>query len=469
MFALCCLWLLLLTGGCAPSGPSLAFPDNSPVAPPATDALAPPLAESLSPPPERVVRLVFTGDIMAHAEQLSIARRPDGSHDFSGQFAPVLPLLSGDLTVGNFETVLGGPERPYTGYPSFNTPDTLADALKDAGFDVLLLANNHILDLGAKAALRTDQVLRDKGFAVTGLGPGEAGHPPPLLCDAGGLRLGLLNYTYGSNRLLTPALERDVALNVIDSALLAEDVRTLRDQGARYIVAALHWGIEYQPQPSPAQRAVAAHCLSLGVDAVVGAHPHILQAVEIHTANGKPQLVAWSLGNFVSAQRTVPRERAIILALDVACPARGEPRLLRASVAPTWVDLSPARRQARILPTLPRLLPDGVDEERAALLARVNAECLAFLGLPPLPDSRGFYTVYQAPSLSDWLPWPSVRAMRFFPSTAWFRQAAVWSRLVPSEPEENASPARPATILPPPGDPSPPDSAGNGAGAASAS
>lgn len=210
-----------------------------------------------------MVRLVFVGDIMVHAEQLNIARQADSSHNFSGQFAAVLPLLRGDLTVGNFETVLAGPRHPYRGYPSFNLPDSLADALKGAGFNVLRLANNHILDLGARAALRTEQILKGKGFAVTGLGPGEAGHAPPLWCEADGLRLGILNYTYGSNRLLSPDLAREVALNIMDPGLIAWDVLALRAQGAEYIVAALHRGVEYQPVPTPAQRTVAAYCLAL--------------------------------------------------------------------------------------------------------------------------------------------------------------------------------------------------------------
>lgn len=431
MFTLCCLWLLLLSSGCSPA-PSLPAP--SPTVGPAGEGQS-------EPARDRVVRLVFTGDIMAHAEQLNIARRADGGYDFSGQFAPVFPLLRGDLTVGNFETVLAGPQRPYTGYPSFNTPDSLADALKDAGFDVLLLANNHILDLGAGAALRTEQTLRDKGFAVTGLGPGEAGHAPPLLCEVGGLRLGILNYTYGSNRPVTPALAGEVALNITDPLLMAWDVLALRARGAEYIVAALHWGMEYQPKPSPVQRSVAAFCLALGVDAVIGAHPHILQPVELRSAHGKPQLVAWSLGNFVSAQRTVPRERAMILALDVACPPDGAPTLRRASLAPTWVELSPARKRARVLPTLPALLPDDADAALGAIVSRVNAECLDFLGLPPLPDEQGFYTVYEAPSsLTDWSPRHSLHGMRFFLPTGWFRQASVWSRLTPTLQEPPSCP-----------------------------
>ncbi len=419
VFALCCLWLLLLSGGCAPS----------PVAPAPT---VPGLSGAPPPACDRAVRLVFTGDIMTHAEQLNIARQADGSYDFSGQFAPVLPLLQGDLLVGNFETVLAGPRRPYTGYPSFNTPDSLADALRKAGFDVLLLANNHILDLGAQAALRTKQVLTDKGFAVTGLGPGQAGHTPPLLCEVNGLRLGILNYTYGSNRPVTPALEREIALNGMDLLLITWDVLALRAAGAQYIVAAMHWGIEYRPEPSPAQRAVAAHCLALGVDAIIGAHPHILQPVELHAGYGKPQLVAWSLGNFISAQRTVPRERAMILALDLTCSPGGVPRLRRVSLSPTWVELSPARKRARILPTAPGLLPDDASEEIRTTVRRVHADCLNFLGVLPVPDARGFYTIYEAPPpVTDWLPGRSARLMRFFLPDAWLRQAVMRSRLRP--------------------------------------
>lgn len=380
----------------------------------------------------KTVRLVLTGDIMVHADQLAIAKT-SGGYDFSAHFAPVRSLLRGDMLIGNLETVLGGPQWKYTGYPSFNTPDTLADALKDAGFNVLLLANNHILDLGAEAALRTESVLRNKGFAVTGLGKKPA---PPLLCEVQGLRVGILNYTYGSNRPLTPKLAENVSLNVIDPARMAEDVLTLRGQGAQYIIAALHWGIEYDPVPSPAQRAVANLCLTLGVDAVVGAHPHILQPVEIHTEYGKPQLVAWSLGNFVSAQRTVPRERSMVLALELALPAPGQaPCLLRVEAAPTWVDLSPLRGIARILPAR----PGQEDRDTASTLTTINQEFRAFLKLPPLPDKQGFYTLYRASMWpGDWLPWRMYRLLTLFLPTTWLENATIRARIRKSPPAASA-------------------------------
>lgn len=417
MLAALCLLFLLLTGpGAAPGHAADAPPAPLPSAWP--DALR----DAADGGP--TVRLVLTGDIMIHADQLTIARTADG-YDFSAPFAPIRPLLRGDLVIGNLETVLGGPQWKYTGYPSFNTPDALADALKDAGFAVLLLANNHMLDLGAEAALRTEEVLRSKGFAVAGLGRTP---PPPLLCEVKGLRVGILNYTYGSNRPITPQLAASVSLNIIDPIRMALDVLNLRARGAQYIIAALHWGIEYDPEPSPEQRTAAARCLALGVDAVVGAHPHILQPVELHAEYGKPQLIAWSLGNFVSSQRTVPRERSMVLALELTRPAPGQAAtLLRVEAAPTWVDLSVARGVARILPA--RSAPG---DAAPAILPAVNREFRKFLHLPPLPDGQGFYTLYQAPMRpGDWLPWRAFRVLTGFLPTTWLENAAVRARVHP--------------------------------------
>ncbi len=337
------------------------------------------------------LRLVFTGDIMAHFEQLKGAysgsnfnKADNADFNFSHQFARISPYLQGDFVIGNFETVLAGPDKPYTGYPCFHAPDKMADDLTTAGFNTLLLANNHIFDKGANAAIRTRDVLAEKGFAVTGLFS-PASENTPLILEKNGIRLGILNYTYGSNIPLENMGETDVALNVINKARILEDIIFLRGQKVDFIAALFHFGNEYQPKPSAAQKNIAQFCQMLGVDLLVGTHPHILQPMEwLYAAEnnaktqqvagtmpttpaqaarnaqnpvvpleqlnmedifptppqwtGKNMFVAWSLGNFVSYQRTVPRERSVVLAVEIERPKSALPPVItRVSIMPTWV------------------------------------------------------------------------------------------------------------------------------------
>ena len=126
---------------------------------------------------KETARLVFIGDIMAHVEQLEAAKRPD-SWNFAPQFRRIKPLLKNAFVVGNFETVMAGEKAKYTGYPMFNTPDTLADALKDAGVGAVTLATNHILDRREAGAERTARVLDEADILCVGLRNGDAGYEP---------------------------------------------------------------------------------------------------------------------------------------------------------------------------------------------------------------------------------------------------------------------------------------------------
>jgi len=360
------------------------------------------------------IRLIFVGDIMVHATQLEIAQS-DGVYDFHPSFAAIRPWLKGDLVIGNFETVLGGVKLGFSGYPRFNSPDSLATALRDVGFTTLLLANNHIYDHGIQAAKRTVDVLQTNNLAVTGL---TGVCPSPLLIEVQGVRLGFFNYTYGSNAPVNYHNTASISLNIIDKARIVEDITSLRRQGADYIVATFHWGEEYTTEPSLAQRDIANFCLELGVDAIIGTHPHVLQPIEVQRVGNKDCVIAWSLGNFISSQRTLPRERSAILALDIL-PATGGAYLHRVSVAPTWVDLSRPRKVARVLPAVtgffyPRasnqqetyldvlmsdspnkISPISVEKNIASKLFDVELSIRAFWDLPTFPDEQGFYPIYE--------------------------------------------------------------------------
>jgi poly-gamma-glutamate synthesis protein (capsule biosynthesis protein) len=353
---------------------------------------------------KETARLVFIGDIMAHIEQLEAAKRPD-SWDFTPQFRRIKPLFNDAFVVGNFETVMAGEKARYTGYPMFNTPDTLADALKDAGVGAVTLATNHILDRREAGAERTMSVLEEAGISFLGLRNGDAGYEP-LVTEYAGLELAFLNYSYGSNMPESKVLSPDVRLNVISSDAVLEGLRAARAVSPDLVIACFHWGNEYQFKPTASSEETAEQCLENGADIIIGTHPHVLQPIEIFKTGARTKLVAWSLGNFVSNQRTVPRERSVILAVDVEKTGEST-EIKRISVAPVWV--SSRRRDGKRVFEVVYSGTGGKFNHHALPAselkkARATGEkVLNFLGAQDEPDEDGFYTLWDAAS-PDILP-----------------------------------------------------------------
>jgi poly-gamma-glutamate synthesis protein (capsule biosynthesis protein) len=351
------------------------------------------------------VRLIFIGDIMAHIEQLEAAKRGE-SWDFAPQFRRVKPLLAGAFVTGNFETVMAGEKSRYTGYPMFNTPDALADALKDAGVDAVTLATNHILDRREAGAERTAETLDDAGILWTGLRKGGAAHEP-LVAEHAGLKLAILNYSYGSNVPASEILSPDIRLNVISRDAVLEGLSAARAVSPDLVITCFHWGNEYQFKPTDAMRETALLCLENGADLIIGTHPHVLQPMEIVTDENGTKLIAWSLGNFVSNQRTLPRERSVVLAVDVEKSGDSAVIIKRVSVAPTWV--SSRRRDRRCLFEVVyageggRFNHAGLPQTELKRARAAGKKTLEFLGAQEEPDDDGFYTLWDAAS-PDILP-----------------------------------------------------------------
>lgn len=248
--------------------------------------------------------LLFAGDAMQHQGQLDAARRADGSYDYSECFSLLAPVISeADYAVVNFETTLGG--RNYSGYPCFTSPDSYARALTDAGFDMLLTANNHTLDRLDRGLDRTISVLDSIGADHIGTYTDQAERDRriPFVRDIKGFRIGFLNYTYGTNGL---TLKGNGVVDYIDRSRIDKDIEATRAAGAELIVAAIHWGVEYKLLPHPSQTSLARHMREKGVEMIIGGHPHVIQPMELTDADstGRRQLTVYSLGNFISNMRT---------------------------------------------------------------------------------------------------------------------------------------------------------------------
>jgi len=307
-------------------------------------------------PDEREITIAFAGDLLMHLPLTNAAKTDSGAYDFGPLFTHVAPYLAGaDFAVANLETRLAGEARGYSGYPCFNSPASLAPALREAGVDLLGTANNHSLDKGYSGLAATLANLDQAGLLHTGTYRSSAAQAQPCIVNIQGLNLALLNYTYGTNGISVPR-DHQYCVNVIDQEHMIAEAAAAYQAGADYVIAFLHFGTEYQRQPNESQRQLAHALLDNGIDAVIGAHPHVVQPCEWYEpANGGPaRPIAYSLGNFASNQRSRYRDSGIVLYLTLRFTA-GRVEDVAMSYLPVYVRKYTAggRLQYRVLPVHP--------------------------------------------------------------------------------------------------------------------
>ncbi|GAB5553684.1 MAG: CapA family protein [Saprospiraceae bacterium] len=268
------------------------------------------------------LKLTFVGDIMGHGSQITSAEvLKDSVYDYSPCFEYVAPILKeADLAIGNLELTLPG-KGPYSGYPRFRSPDDLALALRHAGFDLLVTANNHSNDGNKIGVENTIKTLRDYHFHQTGtfLNATERSIFYPLIVYKGVFKLAFLNYTYGTNGLPTP---KPTVVNLIDEEIIKADLEEAKAMEPDYIIVIMHWGNEYQINENKDQDALAKKIFTWGGDLIIGAHPHVVQPVKKISVTRPDKsthqgLVAYSLGNFVSGQRKELTDLGLIVEVEL--------------------------------------------------------------------------------------------------------------------------------------------------------
>lgn len=269
------------------------------------------------------VTLVFAGDAMQHDRQIAAARK-DGIYDYSACFVNIADYVSNaDYAVVNLECSLGG--KPYTGYPCFSAPDSFAEALRDAGFDLFLHANNHCLDRRDAGLVRTLDVLDNLGIPHIGTyrSQSERDSVSPFIATVKGMKIAFLNYTYGTNGIVA---RKNVVVDYIDKKKISADISKARLLGAELIVACMHWGVEYKLLQNKLQEDLVGFLEKEGVDLIIGGHPHVVQPMELrkNAYSNKNVLVAYSLGNFISAMRTADTRGGVMLRVVVG-RCKGEP------------------------------------------------------------------------------------------------------------------------------------------------
>ncbi|MGI2328983.1 CapA family protein [Planococcus sp. YIM B11945] len=256
------------------------------------------------------------GDVLIHTPLYKDAETKSG-YDFNPMFANVKPYLEkSDITVANSESIIGGSEIGLSSYPSFNSPFEVGDAMKDAGIDVVSMANNHTLDRGEKAIENAIHHWDEIGIVHTGSALSKEDSARIATMTKNGITFSFLSYTYGTNGIAAPA-GKEFLVNRIDKEKIKQDVAKAKSK-SDVVVVSLHFGNEYEPLPTAEQKDLAHFTAEQGADIILGHHPHVLQPAEwIETADGRKSFVVYSLGNFLSGQNELDRQIGAILHLTV--------------------------------------------------------------------------------------------------------------------------------------------------------
>jgi poly-gamma-glutamate capsule biosynthesis protein CapA/YwtB (metallophosphatase superfamily) len=264
------------------------------------------------------ISFLFIGDIMGHDEQIwSAENRETHTFNYDEVFKYIKPVISqADIAIANFEVTLAGP--PYMGYPQFSSPADLASACKNAGIDYLVTANNHAADRGKKGIFSTITKLDSIGIPHTGtfLNAAARDSLSPLMIHKDGTSIALINYTFSTNGLAVP---EPVIVNMLDKESIRRDVEKARNKKADIIILFLHWGTEYDTIPSRDQPDMARYFRSIGVDLVIGSHPHVIQkmVMAMDSTSKENKLVVYSLGNFISNQRKPKTDGGSIVKVEL--------------------------------------------------------------------------------------------------------------------------------------------------------
>ena len=257
----------------------------------------------------------MVGDALIHWGVYNDALQSDGSYNFKPQLEYIKPISSKyDLAYYNQQTVLGGTELGISSYPRFNTPQEEGDAFVDAGFNMVSLATNHTMDKGEAGVLNSVAYWKKHPeVAASGQWSSveERNASVAKVYEKNNIKYAFISYTIWTNGLETP-VGKEYLNNVYSPEKAKADIESVRDK-VDFVIVAMHWGTEYSLRTDSKQDEIAAYLSNLGVDLIIGAHPHVVQTVEY--INNNKTFVVYSLGNFISDQLKV--ENYVGLAMEV--------------------------------------------------------------------------------------------------------------------------------------------------------
>ncbi len=310
-------------------------------------------------------KILSTGDVLIHQMILDNSKTSSGEYAFEKHFQKVKKTIeSADYSVANLEVTLGGKDKGYSCFPCFNIPDSITDALKYAGFNFLVTANNHCYDTSFSGLKRTAEVVKKKGFGQTGT-RSDLSQKKYAVVEVNGIKIGIVNYTYETNtdqagrKALNGILMAAEANEYVNSfhekkldkfySEMEENIKNMKKDGAEAIMLYIHWGVEYQLSQSSTQEKIAQKMCDLGVDVIIGGHPHVIQPATTLTSevSGKKTFCIYSVGNALSNQRiaymgsactTGHTEDGILVYTTFTKYGDGRVELTGVDYTPTWVN-----------------------------------------------------------------------------------------------------------------------------------
>lgn len=362
-----------------PTGPSqtdTAPPTDPPTDPPTEPPTDPPTEPPTEPPivKESTATILSTGDLLMHLPVVNSAVITDGVYDFAGAFQYIKDyVVSADYAVANLETTLAGLDNgyKYSGYPQFNCPDGIVTSAGSAGFDMLLTANNHTYDTFSTGFFRTQQVIREAG--LDHLGTIESTDDTLWqVHDINGIKVGMVCYTYETNADPNKVALNGIGMNNETKELIStyyqdgylryneeelapfyenvtNNIADMKAAGAEAIVFYIHWGVEYETTERSYQNKMAQKLCDLGVDVIVGGHPHVVQPMELLTSTedtNHKTVCLYSMGNALSnqnrdameTQKSGHTEDGVLFSITFAKYSDGTVILESADILPTWVN-----------------------------------------------------------------------------------------------------------------------------------
>lgn len=282
------------------------------------------------------------GDILCHNTQyLDAYDQTSNAYNFDYAYDEIKHYTQiGDLTIGNLETNFAGSDIGYSNYPTFNSPDELANSMKKIGVDIITTAGNHSLDKGFTGLSRTIDVLDKADISHLGTYKSKEERDTTFIKYVKGIKIAFIDYTYGTNGISIPS-GKDFCINIINKDLIKSDIEKAKQQNPDIIVACMHWGIEYKLNASDEQKDLADFLFQNGVDVILGNHPHVLEPMEkreITLADGskKDGFLIYALGNFCGDQKDEITKDSIILNLSITKHSNGKISIDSAKYIPIY-------------------------------------------------------------------------------------------------------------------------------------
>lgn len=296
----------------------------------------------------RTARIMAHGDLLYHLPILRGAEQVDGSYDFSENFTYVKPWIEqADFAIADFEGTIS-PDMDLAGYPLFNAPSIVASNIRDAGYDLVDLAHNHILDSHLSGLVSTVHTFREAGVDTVGVyAEGNRSAAPLYIREVNGIRIAVLAYAYGFNGLevLLSQEEYDGYLSDFNLEKMQAEIERAEKEADITIVMP-QTGVEYQLEPTEEQTSIYHQMIDWGADIVLGGHPHVVEPAEILEKDGQRKLIIYSMGNFLSNQRIESMEdtpnaqwteRGVLMDLTIQ-KENGQTSIQTAQAHPTWVN-----------------------------------------------------------------------------------------------------------------------------------